>query len=92
MVRLYALIERLAKSDLPVLIVGERHGKELAASALHHGSPRAAARMSASTAGRCRSLAESELFGHERGASPAPCKQARFAGAPAAHRLFRRAG
>ena len=70
MLRLYALVERLAASDLPVLIQGETGaGKELAARALHYWSARRDARLVAVNAAALQtSLAESELFGHERGA------------------------
>jgi two-component system, NtrC family, response regulator HydG len=68
--RLYPFCERLAKSDVPVLIEGETGtGKELLAEALHEASPRASSPFvvfdcSAVTP----SLVESQLFGHERGA------------------------
>ena len=70
MLRLYGLLERLAKSDLPVLIHGETGtGKELAAAVLHGRSGRRDKRMvSINCAALPESLAESELFGHERGA------------------------
>jgi DNA-binding NtrC family response regulator len=70
MKRLYALVDRLARSDLPVLIVGGSGvGKELVASALHAWSPRREARMIAiNCAAIPEALLESELFGHERGA------------------------
>lgn len=43
MLRLYELIRRLASSELPVLICGESGaGKENAAFAVHHWSPRTA--------------------------------------------------
>lgn len=70
MKKLYALIERLAKAELPVLVEGETGvGKELAAKALHHfsarkGRPLVSLNCSAFT----ENLVESELFGHERGA------------------------
>ncbi len=70
MMRLYELIERLGSSPIPILISGETGtGKELAAAAVHHFSPRRAHRLLAiNCAAIPESLAESELFGHERGA------------------------
>jgi DNA-binding NtrC family response regulator len=70
MLRLYSLLERLAQSELPVLIHGETGtGKELAAQVLHGRSPRRDKRLvSINCAALPESLAESELFGHERGA------------------------
>jgi DNA-binding NtrC family response regulator len=68
--RIYPLCERLAQSDVPVLIEGETGtGKELLAEALHEASARKSAPFvvfdcSAVTP----SLVESQLFGHERGA------------------------
>jgi hypothetical protein len=65
--RLYPLCERLAQSDVPVLIEGETGtGKELLAEALHEKSARSADPFvvfdcSAITP----SLVESHLFGHE---------------------------
>lgn len=70
MVRLYSLVERLSASDLPVLILGETGtGKELVAQTLHDRSARRSARLvSINCAALSESLADSELFGHERGA------------------------
>jgi pSer/pThr/pTyr-binding forkhead associated (FHA) protein len=70
MLRLYVLIERLAQGELPVLIHGETgSGKELAAQALHWYSKRRTARLlSINCAALPESLAESELFGYEKGA------------------------
>lgn len=70
MLRLYALVGRLAKADLPVLILGETGtGKELAASALHHWSSRSGAPLVALNCATLQdTLAESALFGHEKGA------------------------
>lgn len=70
MLRLYDLLERLGPSTMPVLISGETGcGKELAAAALHHHSPRRSKRLLAiNCAALPDALAESELFGHERGA------------------------
>jgi len=68
--RLYPLCERLAKSDVPVVIEGETGtGKEALAEALHEAGPRA---RGAFVVFDCTAvpanLVESELFGHERGA------------------------
>lgn len=70
MLRIYDLIARLGPSMMPVLIHGETgSGKEIAAAALHYLSPRAPRRFLAiNCAALPESLAESELFGHERGA------------------------
>jgi DNA-binding NtrC family response regulator len=70
MKKLYALIERLAKAELPVLIEGETGvGKELAAKALHHHSARRGKPLiSLNCSAFTENLVESELFGHERGA------------------------
>ncbi|MFO0758901.1 MAG: sigma 54-interacting transcriptional regulator [Byssovorax sp.] len=70
MIRLYALIERLAAAELPVLLVGETGaGKEHAAFAVHHGSARRDGPfVSVNCAAIPESLVESELFGHEKGA------------------------
>ncbi len=70
MSRLYGLVERLAASELTVLVHGETgSGKELVAAALHYLSPRAAApRVAINCAALPENLVESELFGYERGA------------------------
>ena len=70
MVRLYALIERLAAVDLAVLVCGETGtGKELAAAALHHWSARRNRPLvTLNCAALQETLLESELFGHEKGA------------------------
>ena len=71
MQQLRSTLSRLARSDAPVLIMGESGvGKELAARALHHDGPRSATGQfivlnCASIPG---DLLESELFGHSRGA------------------------
>ncbi|WP_224367498.1 sigma 54-interacting transcriptional regulator [Hyalangium versicolor] len=70
MVGLFELLRRLAPSPLPVLIHGETGaGKENAAWAVHHWSPRAGKRFLAlNCAALPENLVESELFGYERGA------------------------
>ncbi len=69
MQRIYALLERLAKSTMPVLISGETGtGKEIAATALHVWSKRSGRFVAINCAALPESLAESELFGHEKGA------------------------
>jgi len=70
MTRMYALIERLATVDLPVLIFGETGtGKELASAAVHAFSKRHEQRMvTLNCAALQETLVESELFGHEKGA------------------------
>src|SRR3954470_9997570 len=67
---LLARIERIAPSDAPVLVTGETGtGKELVARQGHALSNRAARPFVAVNAGAfSASLAESELFGHEKGA------------------------
>ncbi len=70
MVGIYELLRRLARSELPILIGGETGvGKELAAAAAHKFSPRAQGPfVSINCASIPEQLAESELFGYERGA------------------------
>ncbi len=69
MISLLALVRRLAASDLPVLVQGETgSGKEVVARLLHRHSRRAGRLfLGVNCAALPESLAESELFGHERG-------------------------
>ncbi len=68
--RLLALVEKSAKSDVPVLVTGESGtGKELIARALHATGPRANHPFVVVDCGSLSpTLIGSELFGHERGA------------------------
>lgn len=70
MLHVLEMVQRIADLDLPVLIYGETGtGKELIARALHHASRRNTRSMVSVNCGALpESLAESELFGHERGA------------------------
>ena len=67
---IYRLIERAAKSDIPVLVQGETGtGKELAARAIHYNSRRKGQRfLSQNCATLSPELLQSELFGHKKGA------------------------
>jgi transcriptional regulator with GAF, ATPase, and Fis domain len=68
--RLFALAERVAATEATVLLEGETGtGKGLFAGAIHGASPRAAQPFVVVDCGALpRSLIESELFGHEKGA------------------------
>jgi DNA-binding NtrC family response regulator len=68
--RMLELIERVAPSEASVLLLGESGvGKELAAQAVHEASVRAGGPFIAvDCAGMTETLANSELFGHEKGA------------------------
>jgi two-component system response regulator AtoC len=74
MQRLYRLIERLARSELPMLVRGEPGaGKTTVARAVHAWSARASAPLltldcTAAPNGTSEGLIERELFGCERGA------------------------
>lgn len=67
---LYRTLRRVALTDSSVLLIGESgSGKELVANTLHLASPRAAAPFVALNCGALSpELADSELFGHSKGA------------------------
>lgn len=68
--KLYPYLERLAKSDIPIIIEGETGtGKELLAESIHEMSGRSAGPLVVFDCTAVPpSLMESALFGHERGA------------------------
>ncbi|MGE4608542.1 MAG: sigma-54 dependent transcriptional regulator [Myxococcota bacterium] len=70
MQRVFSTIQKVAETDLTVLIRGESGtGKELVAQALHNRSGRKGRPFVAvNCAAISRELVESELFGHEKGA------------------------
>ncbi|HEU4408296.1 MAG TPA: sigma 54-interacting transcriptional regulator [Polyangiaceae bacterium] len=68
--RVYALVDRVKDTDIPVLITGESGtGKEVVARALHQAGPRAKKPFTGINCGAIpANLLESELFGHAKGA------------------------
>ncbi|RMD98028.1 MAG: sigma-54-dependent Fis family transcriptional regulator, partial [Calditrichaeota bacterium] len=70
MQRMFELIERVANSEETVLVLGESGtGKDLVAGAIHYNSRRKDKQLIvANCAALPEHLAESELFGHEKGA------------------------
>lgn len=68
--KIYDQIEKATRTNISVAITGETGtGKELVAKAIHYNSPRAAKPFIAvNMAAIPKDLAESELFGHEKGA------------------------
>ena len=69
-VALRSTVERLAVTDLPVLLLGESGtGKEVVAQSLHYRGPRQSSPfIPVNCAAVTETLLESELFGHEKGA------------------------
>ena len=70
MVEIFGLIEKIAPTDLPVLIQGETGtGKELIARAIHGNSERKGKPLLTLNCGAiAETLLENELFGHAKGA------------------------
>ncbi|HYG69285.1 MAG TPA: sigma-54 dependent transcriptional regulator [Anaeromyxobacteraceae bacterium] len=70
MERVWALVERIADTDVPVLLIGESGvGKDVVARRIHATSHRATrAFVKINCAALPGELLESELFGHEKGA------------------------
>jgi transcriptional regulator with GAF, ATPase, and Fis domain len=68
--KVYALIDRIKDTDVPVLITGESGtGKEVVARAIHQSGPRGKKAFLGVNCGAIpANLLESELFGHVRGA------------------------
>lgn len=68
--KIYDQIEKATRTNISVAITGETGtGKELVAKAIHYNSPRSAKPFIAvNMAAIPKDLAESELFGHEKGA------------------------
>ncbi|MEQ1570981.1 MAG: sigma 54-interacting transcriptional regulator [Myxococcota bacterium] len=66
----FAVIDRVARTELTVLVTGETgSGKELVSRAIHQRSPRRGGPFVVFDCGAvARNLIESELFGHQRGA------------------------
>lgn len=69
MTRIRALIHRVAPTALPILLQGPTgSGKEMAAKEIHQVSQRSGAFIQFNASGISEGIAESELFGHVRGA------------------------
>lgn len=79
-------IARVAKLDVPVLVIGESGtGKELVARAIHRLGRPTHAMVSMNLAALPASLAESELFGHVGGAFTGSARQGRSGKLEMAH-------
>jgi two-component system response regulator HydG len=64
-----SVLERVAPTDVPILIEGESGtGKDMVARAVHSMSKRPGAYIALNMSAIPENLAESELFGHEKGA------------------------
>jgi DNA-binding NtrC family response regulator len=64
----YEQIDKVARTDSPVLVLGETGtGKELVAEAIHRASGRTGQFVAVNCGSLSRELAGSELFGHEKG-------------------------
>jgi DNA-binding NtrC family response regulator len=64
----YEQIEKVGRTDSPVLVLGETGtGKELVAEAIHRASGRSGQFVAVNCGSLSRELAGSELFGHEKG-------------------------
>jgi DNA-binding NtrC family response regulator len=79
MISVFNTVTRLARSPIPVLLLGETGtGKEVVARAIHERSPRRARPMVCVNCGAIPAqLVESTLFGHERGAFTGASQQQR---------------
>jgi len=79
---LFQILDTVARSNSTILITGETGtGKEVVARAIHHNSPRRAARFVALNCSAIpETLLEAELFGHVRGAftGAVSARQGRF--------------
>jgi DNA-binding NtrC family response regulator len=76
MLTLYEQIERVARTDTPVLVVGETGtGKELVAESIHRASERSGPFVPLNCGSLSADLATSELFGHERGSFTGAVRQ-----------------
>ncbi len=66
--KIYEQIDRVARTDMPVLVVGETGtGKELVAESIHRVSKREGSFVALNCGSLSGELAASELFGHEKG-------------------------